>query len=529
MKHHQESNSDISASSNEAVARKVKKCYDAENWDLIDCTLTDEVLNTHPESGLLMLNKCVALFQLGKPNDAKRYIQQAKEQGVSHKDIVGHVFSSLNLSLIKCEFYKNRTQQAEYSPDKAYQLVEGYSSEHTITNSTPLLDSLQPSSLQQAPKVQSEKNSRGTNESIQETEQEIPSFHYSLEDYWKRSITDFSTASALAIAEELIEKLFSQKKNVEVIEALNEYLLSSAFTTSTKYYICLLAAQYSFEGGDTHIAIHFINSAANWVETAFAPTRLAQLAKEALRMGSGELAIDLYISAWEHDSTLSSDQANLIHRAYGNVRKASKQKQQHGHDLLLSYLHQQSAEKKAQTKGKLLVEIGTTREDVPGQGSTMQLAKLCHSIGMDFVTVDMDPNNGKIAQSSFQQLGYSFKAINQKGEEYLADYRGSLDYVFLDAYDFDHGKHSELRQSRYKKYLGSEIDEQQCHKMHLDCAISIVQKLNDDGVVCIDDTWQDNDNRWTAKGTTAVPYLLENGFEIIEARNRAVMLKRRPS
>src|SRR3546814_16508885 len=96
----------------------------------------------------------------------------------------------------------------------------------------------------------------------------------------------------------------------------------------------------------------------------------------------------------------------------------------------------------------------------------------------------------------------------------------------LDAYDFDHGKHSELRQSRYKKFLGSEIDEIACHEMHLDCAKSVHLKLSAGGLVCIDDTWID-DGKWCAKGTLAVPYLLDNGFEIVEARNRAALLRRK--
>jgi hypothetical protein len=52
-----------------------------------------------------------------------------------------------------------------------------------------------------------------------------------------------------------------------------------------------------------------------------------------------------------------------------------------------------------------------------------------------------------------------------------------------------------------------------------------VQKLSPDGLVCFDDTWIE-DGLWVAKGTTAMPYLLENGFEVVEARNRAAILRR---
>jgi hypothetical protein len=115
--------------------------------------------------------------------------------------------------------------------------------------------------------------------------------------------------------------------------------------------------------------------------------------------------------------------------------------------------------------------------------------------------------------------------VTAKGEDYLRERTGPIDLVFLDAYDFDHGKHSELRQSRYEKFLGARIDELACHRMHLDCAESVATKLWAHGVVCIDDTWLDQD-RWTAKGTLAMPYLLDHGFVLVEARNRAALLLR---
>jgi hypothetical protein len=174
-----------------------------------------------------------------------------------------------------------------------------------------------------------------------------------------------------------------------------------------------------------------------------------------------------------------------------------------------------------------VVEIGTTREDVPGQGSTRELAEFCLQQGLHFVTVDMDPHNTRMARDLFARLEADFDAVTMKGEDFLRERTGSIDLVFLDAYDFDHGKHSALRQSRYEKYLGGRIDEQACHRMHLDCAQSLATKLWVHGVVCMDDTWLDGD-QWTAKGTLAIPYLLENGFTLIEARNRAALLARTP-
>ena len=90
--------------------------------------------------------------------------------------------------------------------------------------------------------------------------------------------------------------------------------------------------------------------------------------------------------------------------------------------------------------------------------------------------------------------------------------------------DFYHGKHSDLRQSRYKQFLGNKIDEKKAHKMHLKCAKSVVKKLQEGGVVCVDDTWQDENGAWTAKGTLAVPYLLKKNWHILDQRNNAVLM-----
>jgi hypothetical protein len=135
----------------------------------------------------------------------------------------------------------------------------------------------------------------------------------------------------------------------------------------------------------------------------------------------------------------------------------------------------------------------------------------------------MDSANTEIAAAMFKGRKLPFEAVHSKGEDFLAQYQGRMDCVFLDAYDFDHGMHSERRQSRYEKFLGSRIDEQQCHKMHLDCARSVAAKLSKRGVVVIDDTWLD-DGKWVAKGTLAVPYLLEAGMVLLDIRNKSALL-----
>ncbi|MDY6823758.1 MAG: FkbM family methyltransferase [Thermodesulfobacteriota bacterium] len=196
---------------------------------------------------------------------------------------------------------------------------------------------------------------------------------------------------------------------------------------------------------------------------------------------------------------------------------------EHGHKILMDYLADKLENIQSMADHPLtLIEIGSTRENLPGQGSTKKLAEFCNTHGLHFITVDMDPQNTRQAQSDVSGINPRFEAVNQKGEEFLNDYSDPVDFVFLDAYDFDHGQHSQNRQTRYEKHLGSRISDEACHQMHLECARHLAKKLSPFGVVCIDDTWIEN-GRWTAKGTLAVPYLLSHHFNVALYGNKSAL------
>ena len=46
------------------------------------------------------------------------------------------------------------------------------------------------------------------------------------------------------------------------------------------------------------------------------------------------------------------------------------------------------------------------------------------------------------------------------------------------------------------------------------------------GIVALDDTWLDFEDKYVGKGKLAVPILLANGFEIIAATKTTVVLRR---
>jgi hypothetical protein len=199
----------------------------------------------------------------------------------------------------------------------------------------------------------------------------------------------------------------------------------------------------------------------------------------------------------------------------------------HGHVALMKVIdkHFSMIKKRAGDKSLVLVEIGTTREHLKGQGSTEKLARFCNDRQIHFITVDMDPINSDSVRGSVRKINADFEVVTAKGEQFLADYKDPIDFVFLDAYDFDHGYHSEARQARYERNLGEKINDEACYKMHLDCAILLISKLSPWGIIGFDDVWF-KDNVWTGKGTTAMPYLFSNGFKVILKGDSVAILVR---
>jgi hypothetical protein len=313
----------------------------------------------------------------------------------------------------------------------------------------------------------------------------------------------------------------------DVHDAVDTAIDKVLATPDDRVHMLMRLAEQFESRQDKMTALHYLSTAKEFAAGAAHELQLV-LAKRLVAAGQAAMAMDMLVSdALDAVGSQAQEAAfgESISQAYRTVREAEQARREHGHELLLAYLKLHLPKSRPAGRALSMVEIGTTRENVPGQGSTRKLAEFCQQHGIALVTVDMDPHNSHMARRMFESLSVDFEAIAAKGEDYLRERAALVDFAFLDAYDFDHGQHSELRQSRYVKYLGSRIDEEACHRMHLDCAQSLVRLLSPEGVICVDDTWLE-DGRWTAKGTLAVPYLLDNGFELVDARNRAALLKR---
>jgi hypothetical protein len=318
-------------------------------------------------------------------------------------------------------------------------------------------------------------------------------------------------------------------KSPDILIFIHQVLQTNIEADVVKFDFLMLLADYFSAEGDDLRAISYLNVAKEMLDgldRSKSKILVEKLVKFHQINDAAKIAIKDAIDREEPISLGKKQRQIIIHHLESRLL-AEEKNLEHGQDLLIAYLHKHANNiKKNSTRNQIvLIEIGTTRENISGQGSTRKFAELCQKQNFHFITIDMDPHNTHYAGELFKKMGVPFNAVTAKGEEYLKQYKGIFDFIFLDAYDFDHGNHSDLRQSRYKKYLGSVINDDACHQMHYECAMSVNSKLADDGLVCIDDTWLD-EGRWAAKGTLAMPYLLDNGFKLIDVRNRAVLLAR---
>lgn len=175
----------------------------------------------------------------------------------------------------------------------------------------------------------------------------------------------------------------------------------------------------------------------------------------------------------------------------------------HGHKLLISLLTTDP-----NIINKNIIEIGSTREISAGQNSSEELYNLSKKINFNFTTVDMDPNN---INSLLKRLPF-INAICCRGEDFLKNYSDHIDYLYLDAFDFDHSQHSDKRKLSYKKYLGCDITNDLCHKTHLEFCKNSIDKMPVGSTIVIDDVISNT----VGKGVKAIPFLLENNFVIIK-------------
>lgn len=231
-------------------------------------------------------------------------------------------------------------------------------------------------------------------------------------------------------------------------------------------------------------------------------------------------------SKYLRNAVVSRLAADVITVGVPTEEELAPQASAHGHGLLQQLLP--DVAERARRPGTV-IEIGTTREKLPGQGSTVILAGLAARLGLPFMTVDMDPANTEQALADLAGIPGA-RAVTAKGEDFIATIDQPILAAYLDAFDIQHGQHSEYRIDRYRQFLGTEITNEAAAQMHLACAEALVPRLMPGGLIVIDDTWMEGE-RFAGKGGTAVPALLRRRFKIVAQTRTAVALqapRRRP-
>lgn len=159
----------------------------------------------------------------------------------------------------------------------------------------------------------------------------------------------------------------------------------------------------------------------------------------------------------------------------------------------------------------VMVETGcirnTTEESRFGDGwSTLNWEYVAKETDSVVYVVDIDENHLSKSKQIVPESKY-IVYTKQDSIEFLQNFDKKIDFLFLDSYD----------------YCGDEENVRRCHVHQLNEVKAAMDKLNDKCLVLIDDVF---DTNWNGKGKLSIPYLLENGFEILHLLDNQVLLKR---
>lgn len=192
----------------------------------------------------------------------------------------------------------------------------------------------------------------------------------------------------------------------------------------------------------------------------------------------------------------------------------------HGHNLFLYLVNKKSNIK---TYSNFL-EIGSTREEIYGQGSTEIIAKYCEKKKINFYSVDADQRNIDKLKKKLSSYNY-FNPICDKGENFLKQTTEKFDFIYLDAFDIERSVKNKYRENFYLEEYGTSITNERSELIHLEIVKNLEKKIHDRSIIVFDDTFIIK-NSFLGKGGKAIPYLLSLGFKIIAKNSNSIALER---
>lgn len=173
----------------------------------------------------------------------------------------------------------------------------------------------------------------------------------------------------------------------------------------------------------------------------------------------------------------------------------------------------------------IYLEIGTSRDG--DDGSTMTISAWAQDRQTHLITVDFDPDTCRAV--SARNLPNT-QVIHSTGEDYLyhrAYSERPISFLYLDNFDWDwHPEKTEEfvlnQQLRYQNF-GMEMTNVNSQRAHLMQAMYAVGHMSPRCLIVCDDTWY---NPWwghySGKSGSAIPYLLGQGFEVLDTEEQPV-------
>lgn len=178
-----------------------------------------------------------------------------------------------------------------------------------------------------------------------------------------------------------------------------------------------------------------------------------------------------------------------------------------------------------------VVEVGSER----GVGSTYYMAKYCAEKNLNFYSIDPSSESNASAKKILSKFkSNKLEAVMAKGEDFLNGFdKQKIVLAYLDGFDvvFPGHVHSQDRIDAYAEW-GVDLmkdGNRLSAEVHLETTKYIYKNVVQGGVIAYDDTYFEN-GEWFGKGKTAIPFLLENGYELVNnkerARNHSILLKK---
>lgn len=176
-------------------------------------------------------------------------------------------------------------------------------------------------------------------------------------------------------------------------------------------------------------------------------------------------------------------------------------------------------------KQSYIIEIGSIRQPEQldnADSSTHYFDDLAKENNMNFQSVDFSKASYELSKAVVGD-----RAFCMDGVSFIRNFSGQIGILYLDNFDI---VYSEKHRLSLMSRVGTSYEEnnetitnERSAEVHLEQMKEALPKMTKPCFVCVDDTMI-RDGDWWGKGATVVPFLLEQGFNIIKQNDAGVLL-----